>query len=538
MSSAAGVRCRSGPTPTRSSDGRSTISSRRGSPRTPPRTATACGAGSRGLPRDLLRRPAAVRTRARALRHLGGDLPRDDAHPRRRGAGVARSDGDRPVAGPAPRGARTRSTHARAVREVALACAARRPRPLAHRAPAGGRAAAAEVRQHVDPRRRELRPGGHRRHRRRRPGCGAGEDRDRSGNHGRLARRRQHAALLARPGPHHRLRHRPALASEPRDVLDAWGRRPRRSAHPPGAAGGDDRGRPRGHHRADDAGVGARDPRARVHHGGARQGAGRAGRHQRPRVARGVAAAAPLVSPWDPLKSVEVDRLSPPGTPGHLLGTDEQGRDILSRLIWGGRISLLVGIVPTVAAGIVALLLGLVAGYREGLLDHLIMRVLDVFFAFPLVLLAIAIVGVIGPGVGNQMFALAVVLAPYSTRVVRTATLSVKPLEFVEAVRALGAGSGRVLWRHLVPNVLPPLLVYTSTLVGLMIVASSGLSFLGLGVQPPTPDWGVMVGSGRLVIYRAAHVATIPGVIIVVVALGFNFIGDGLREALDPRARQ
>ena len=255
-------------------------------------------------------------------------------------------------------------------------------------------------------------------------------------------------------------------------------------------------------------------------------------------IAGGAAAAAPLVSPWDPLKSVEVDRLSPPGTPGHLLGTDEQGRDILSRLIWGGRISLLVGIVPTVAAGLVALLLGLVAGYREGLLDHLIMRVLDVFFAFPLVLLAIAIVGVIGPGVGNQMFALAVVLAPYSTRVVRTATLSVKPLEFVEAVRALGAGSGRVLWRQLVPNVLPPLLVYTSTLVGLMIVASSGLSFLGLGVQPPTPDWGVMVGSGRLVIYRAAHVATIPGVIIVVVALGFNFIGDGLREALDPRARQ
>src|SRR5213078_2747101 len=155
-------------------------------------------------------------------------------------------------------------------------------------------------------------------------------------------------------------------------------------------------------------------------------------------IAGGAAAAAPLVSPWDPLKSVEVDRLSPPGTPGHLLGTDEQGRDILSRLIWGGRISLLVGIVPTVAAGIVALLLGLVAGYREGLLDHLIMRVLDVFFAFPLVLLA-----------------LAVVRAPYSTRVVRTATLSVKPLEFVEAVRALGAGSGRVLWRHLVPNVLP-----------------------------------------------------------------------------------
>src|SRR5881628_3260830 len=255
-------------------------------------------------------------------------------------------------------------------------------------------------------------------------------------------------------------------------------------------------------------------------------------------ITGGAALAAPLISPYDPLTAEGVERLAPISTPGHLLGTDEQGRDILSRLIWGGRASLLVGILPTVAAGIVALGLGLLAGYLGGAVDHVIMRALDVFFAFPLVLLAIAIVGVIGPGVGNQMFALAVVLVPYSTRVVRTATLSVKNLEYIEAVPRSEGANGRVLWRHLVPNVLPPLLVYTSTLVGLMIEASSGLSFLGLGVQPPTPDWGVMVGSGRLVIYRAAHVATIPGVIIVVVALGFNFIGDGLREALDPRARQ
>ncbi len=196
------------------------------------------------------------------------------------------------------------------------------------------------------------------------------------------------------------------------------------------------------------------------------------------------------------------------------------------------------GILPTVAAGIVALGLRLLAGTLGGAVDHVIMRGLDVFFAFPLVLLAIAIVGVIGPGMGNQMFALAVVLVPYSTRVVRTATLSVKPLEFVEAARALGAGNGHLIGRHLLPNVLPPLLVYTSTLVGMMIVASAGLSFLGLGVQPPTPDWGVMVGNGRLVIYRAAHVATIPGVVIVIAALAFNFVGDGLREALDPRARR
>lgn len=255
-------------------------------------------------------------------------------------------------------------------------------------------------------------------------------------------------------------------------------------------------------------------------------------------IAGGAAIAAPLISPWDPLASAGVDRLAPIGTAGHLLGTDEQGRDILSRLIWGGRASLLAGILPTVAAGIVALGLGLLAGYAGGATDHLIMRALDVFFAFPLVLLAIAIVGVIGPGMQNQMFALAVVLVPYSTRVVRTATLSVKPLEFVEAARALGASRARLIGRHLLPNVLPPLLVYTSTLVGMMIVASAGLSFLGLGVQPPTPDWGVMVGNGRLVLYRAAHVATIPGIVIVVAALAFNFVGDGLREALDPRARR
>ena len=252
----------------------------------------------------------------------------------------------------------------------------------------------------------------------------------------------------------------------------------------------------------------------------------------------GAALGAPLISPWDPLSSAGVERLAPLGTAGHVLGTDEQGRDILSRLIWGGRASLMVGILPTVTAGLIALLLGLLAGDLGGLVDHLIMRALDVFFAFPLVLLAIAIVGVIGPGMNNQMFALTVVLVPYSTRVVRSATLSVKHLDFVEAARALGASRRRLIGRHLMPNVLPPLLVYTSTLVGMMIVASAGLSFLGLGVQPPTPDWGVMVGNGRLVLYRAAHVATIPGIVIVVAALAFNFVGDGLREALDPRARR
>jgi ABC-type dipeptide/oligopeptide/nickel transport system permease subunit len=246
------------------------------------------------------------------------------------------------------------------------------------------------------------------------------------------------------------------------------------------------------------------------------------------------AAAAPLVSPHDPLKAVETMRLAPPGATGFLLGTDEQGRDILSRLIWGGRVSLIVGLVPVVVAGFLALVLGVSAGFYEGIVDQVIMRVLDIFFAFPLVLLAIAIVGVTGPGIHNQIFALTVVLVPYSTRVVRTSTLSVRTFEFMEASRGLGARDPRLLVRHILPNVLPPLLVYASTLVGMMIVASAGLSFLGLGVQPPTPDWGVMVGNGRLVLYRAAHVVTIPGVVIVVVALAFTFVGEGLREALNP----
>jgi ABC-type dipeptide/oligopeptide/nickel transport system permease subunit len=255
-------------------------------------------------------------------------------------------------------------------------------------------------------------------------------------------------------------------------------------------------------------------------------------------IAAGAAMSAPLISPYDPLKAVETLRLAPPGVQGFLLGTDEQGRDILSRLIWGGRVSLLVGILPTFVAGAIALALGTIAGYYGGILDHLIMRALDVFFAFPMVLLAIAIVGIIGPGVSNQMFALTVVLIPYSTRVVHTATLSVKELEFVAATRSVGARDPRILARHILPNVLPPLLVYTTTLIGMMIVASSGLSFLGLGVQPPTPDWGVMVGNGRLVLSRAAHVATIPGVVMIAVALAFNCVGEGPREALNPRSRR
>ena len=245
---------------------------------------------------------------------------------------------------------------------------------------------------------------------------------------------------------------------------------------------------------------------------------------------------APWISPYDPNLASDQLRFAPPFTAGHILGTDEQGRDMLSRLLWGGRVSLLVGLVPVVLASAAGLLLGLIAGYAGGIVDTLIMRTLDVLFAFPMVLLAIAIAGVLTPGLSTEIIAIAVVLIPYVGRLARTATLSVVSMPFIEAARAAGASRTALLARYVTPNVLPPLLVYATTLIGLMIVVGSGLSFLGLGVQPPTADWGAMVSEGREVLATAPMVTLIPGLVIVIVSLAFNFIGDGLRDALDPRS--
>jgi ABC-type dipeptide/oligopeptide/nickel transport system permease subunit len=247
---------------------------------------------------------------------------------------------------------------------------------------------------------------------------------------------------------------------------------------------------------------------------------------------------APWISPYNPNVASDQLRFAPPFTAGHILGTDEQGRDMLSRLLYGGRVSLLVGLVPVVIASAAGLLLGLVAGYAGGIVDALIMRTLDVLFAFPMVLLAIAIAGVLTPGLSTEIIAIAVVLIPYVGRLARTATLSVVSMPFIEAARAGGASRTALLARYVTPNVLPPLLVYATTLVGLMIVVGSGLSFLGLGVQPPTADWGSMVSEGREVLATAPMVTLIPGLVIVIVSLAFNFIGDGLRDALDPRSAQ
>ncbi len=252
----------------------------------------------------------------------------------------------------------------------------------------------------------------------------------------------------------------------------------------------------------------------------------------------GAAVLAPLLSPYDPAAADNLLRYAPPLTAGHLLGTDAQGRDMLSRLLWGGRVSLVVGIVPVALASAAGLALGLLAGTAGGWTDQIIMRTLDVLFAFPMVLLAIAIAGVLRPGLWTEVISITVVLIPYVGRLARTATLSVAAMPFIEAARAAGATRTALLLRYVTPGVLPPLLVYATTLIGLMIVVGSGLSFLGLGVQPPASDWGAMVSEGRIVLRRAPNATVLPGLVIVAVSLAFSFLGDGLRDALDPRSRR
>ncbi|MGY2128539.1 ABC transporter permease [Blastococcus sp. SYSU DS0617] len=248
-----------------------------------------------------------------------------------------------------------------------------------------------------------------------------------------------------------------------------------------------------------------------------------------------VAVFAPLLAPYDPLDGDASQRLEGIGTPGHPLGLDGQGRDILSRLIYGGRYSLTVAVLPVLAAAPVALLIGMFSGYFGGRSGNAVMRVLDVLFAFPVVLLAIAIAAVLGPGLTNVMLAIGITMVPYMARVVYTATVQESAKEYVEAARAAGATQGQILRQQLLPNVLSPLVVYGTSLCGLMIVLAAGLSFLGVGVTPPAPDWGVMTSDGRSVLLEGyGHVATIPGLVILVAALAFNLIGDGIRDALDP----
>jgi peptide/nickel transport system permease protein len=248
-----------------------------------------------------------------------------------------------------------------------------------------------------------------------------------------------------------------------------------------------------------------------------------------------VSISAPILGLRDPLVIIPVDRLAPPFSPGHLLGADEQGRDMLSRLIWGGRTSLVTGIAPVALGGGIGGLLGLVAGFYGGIARALIMRTLDVFFTFPAVLLAIAIAAVLGPGVRNLIFALVVVLIPAVARVAENAAVAVRSRDFVEAARASGASSARIIFQHVMPNAAPPIIAYCFTLIGPVIVVAAGLSFLGLGQEPPYPEWGLMLNRLLPSMFVAPVVSILPGMPILLTAFAFDLVGNALRDLLDPR---
>jgi peptide/nickel transport system permease protein len=248
------------------------------------------------------------------------------------------------------------------------------------------------------------------------------------------------------------------------------------------------------------------------------------------------AVSASQVSPYDPLKQdFRVERQVP--SIQHPMGTDEFGRDVLSRVIWGARVSVLAGLIAASIALASGLVLGMVAAYYGGRADALIMRTMDVVLAFPYLLLAIAVVAILGPGLLTAMIAIGIVYVPSYARVVRGAVLSVRAREYVEAARALGAGDTRVMRQHVLPNASAPVIVQTTLNIGAAIVDTAGLSFLGLGTQPPTPDWGNMLAAGRSYVIDSPWIATFPGFAILVTVLAFNLMGDALRDALDPRLR-
>jgi peptide/nickel transport system permease protein len=249
-----------------------------------------------------------------------------------------------------------------------------------------------------------------------------------------------------------------------------------------------------------------------------------------------VAIAGPALAPHDPLKPVPLDRLQPPSA-DHLFGTDSLGRDILSRVIYGARISLMIGLISVGISLVPGTLLGLTAGYFGGRADSLIMRLMDMLLAFPAILLAIFITAILGPSLPNTMVAVGIVYIPHYARIVRASVLSLKEQLFVQAIGHLGGGHLRILGRHILPNAMPPIIVYATLGMGTAVLQAAALGFLGLGAQPPQPEWGAMLSEGRQYIQNAPHVAAFPGAAILVLVLGFNLFGDGLRDVLDPSLR-
>jgi peptide/nickel transport system permease protein len=244
---------------------------------------------------------------------------------------------------------------------------------------------------------------------------------------------------------------------------------------------------------------------------------------------------APLVAGADPYTGNVLTRLKPIGTPGHWLGTDETGRDLWTRLCYGGRMSLLAAILPVTISLTIGGFLGVLAGYAGGLAGTLIMRTMDVFYAFPSILLAIAICGMLGNGLTNSILALAVVFIPPMVRVSETVTTQARQLDFVEAARASGTTTMQVIRYHVLANVLGPIMVYATSLISVSIILSAGLSFLGLGVTPPQPEWGLMLNSLRQAIYVQPYVAALPGLMIFITSMCFNLMSDGFRGAMDVR---
>lgn len=249
----------------------------------------------------------------------------------------------------------------------------------------------------------------------------------------------------------------------------------------------------------------------------------------------GAAVFAPWLAPADPFKASMLNRLLPIGTPGHWLGTDELGRDMLTRLMYGGRLSLLMGVVPVLAAFVIGTSIGLFAGYVGGRANMVTMRMLDVFYAFPSVLLAVAIAGALGPGMSNSLIALTLVFVPQMVRVAESVTTQVRRLDYIEAARMSGAGAFSIIRVHVLGNVLGPVFVYATGLLSVSMILGSGLSFLGLGVKPPEPEWGLMLNTLRSAIFRNPLVAALPGAMIFFTSIAFNLLADGVRSAMDIR---
>ncbi len=249
------------------------------------------------------------------------------------------------------------------------------------------------------------------------------------------------------------------------------------------------------------------------------------------------AAFGPWVAPYDPLAGSLRMRLAPPSTE-FWLGTDDIGRDILSRIIYGARVSFIIMATAVAIGLVIGVLIGVVGGYFGGIIDSILMRIIDVMLAFPSIFLAIGIVAALGPGFFNVIVATGLFSVPQFARIARASVLSLKEREFVEAAHASGESTFNIISLYLLPNSLAPLMVQTTLRMSTVLLTAAALSFLGLGVQPPTPEWGAMLSNGRTYVMIAPHVATYPGLAIFIVVIGFNLLGDGLRDTLDPRMKQ